>query len=59
MTTETPLIEIFQRGARIGFVLDRACRGYEAFDASERSLGLFTCRRTAVRALRQEVENEE
>jgi hypothetical protein len=59
VTTEAPLIEVYAQGTRIGFVLDRARRGYEAFDSQERPIGLFNCRRAAVRALRAEADATE
>jgi hypothetical protein len=56
VSPEPPLIEVFAQGTRIGFVLDRNLRGYEAFDSQERPIGIFTCRRAAVRALRAEAD---
>jgi hypothetical protein len=39
----------------IGFVLSRGREGYEAFDASERSLGVFASMRDAANRVSDEV----
>jgi hypothetical protein len=36
----------------LGFVLARGRRGYEAFDAGERSLGVFATRDAAINKLK-------
>ena len=46
MTTTTPLASVYD--VCIGWVLARGRRGYEAFTAGERSLGMFDTRDAAV-----------
>ena len=42
MSTRAPvsLVSVYDGQTCIGFLLSRGCRGIEAFDAAERSLGL-------------------
>ena len=40
-----------QRRGLVGFVLNRGEAGFEAFDADERSLGLFPTQREAAAAI--------
>jgi hypothetical protein len=44
----TPLLSIYNGGSCVGFVLACGRGGYEAFDAGERSLGLFKIRDAAI-----------
>jgi hypothetical protein len=46
-----PLLAIYDGRQCVGFVLGRGLRGYEAFDASEHSLGLFAARAEAADAV--------
>jgi hypothetical protein len=52
MTTTTPLLSISDGQVCVGFVLARGRRGYEAFDAGERSLGVFETRDAAINKLK-------
>jgi hypothetical protein len=42
------MISIYDGRQCVGFVLARGRRGYEAFNAGERSIGIFTSRDTAI-----------
>jgi len=44
---DKPLLSVTNGRDTIGFVLSRGREGYEAFDASERSLGTFASMREA------------
>ena len=47
-STSSPLVSIYDGRQCVGFVLTRGHRGYEAFDAGERSLGMFTTKDAAI-----------
>jgi hypothetical protein len=61
MSTRAPvsLVSVYDGQTCIGFLLSRGCRGIEAFDAAERSLGLFSDQRAAADALSAEAEKGE
>ena len=48
MTTTSPLLSIYDGRQLVGWVLARGRRGYEAFTAGERSLGMFETRDAAI-----------
>ena len=48
MSTTTPLLSIYDGRQRVGFVLTRGRRGYDAFDVGEHSLGVFETKDAAV-----------
>jgi hypothetical protein len=48
MTATTPLLSVYDGQVCIGWVLARGVRGFEAFSAGERSLGVFESRDAAV-----------
>jgi hypothetical protein len=48
MTTTSPLLSIYDGRQLVGWVLARGRRGFEAFDAGERSLGVFSTQAAAV-----------
>jgi hypothetical protein len=43
-----PMLSVYDGRQCVGFVLERGRRGYEAFDAGERSLGMFETRDAAI-----------
>jgi hypothetical protein len=58
MSTTSPLLSIYDGQELVGFVLARGRRGYEAFNAGERSLGMFKTQNGAVNKI-QLTANEE
>jgi hypothetical protein len=48
MSTTTPMLSVYDGRQCVGWVLARGRRGYEAFTAGERSLGMFDTRDAAV-----------
>jgi hypothetical protein len=48
MSSVTPMLSVYDGRQCIGFVLARGHRGYEAFTAGERSLGVFSTQAAAV-----------
>jgi len=48
----TPMISIYDGRQCVGFVLAHGRRGYEALDAGERSLGVFTTKDAAINKLK-------
>jgi hypothetical protein len=53
-----PMLSIYDGRQCVGFVLARGRRGYEAFTAGERSLGVFETQDEAVNKI-QSTANEE
>ena len=51
MSTITPMLSVYDGRQCVGFVLERGCRGYEAFTAGERSLGMFETKDAAINRL--------
>jgi hypothetical protein len=49
--TETSLVSVYAGQVCLGFVLARGEAGFEAFDADEKSLGLFPTQREAAAAI--------
>ena len=47
----TPLVSIYDGQVCIGFVIERGLRGYESFDAAEKSLGTFASKDAAINKL--------
>jgi len=55
-SAETPrLVPIMTGGACGGFLINRGARGFEAFDAAEKSLGIFLDARSAATAVERSV----
>jgi hypothetical protein len=52
MSTTTPMLSIYDGQICIGWVLARERRGYEAFTAGDRSLGVFATRDAAINKLK-------
>ena len=48
MSTSTPMLSVYDGRQLVGWVLARGRRGYEAFDAGEKSLGVFKTRDAAI-----------
>jgi hypothetical protein len=48
---DAPVTSVFAGQVCIGFILNRGEAGFEAFDADERSLGLFPTQREAAAAI--------
>jgi len=49
--TATPMLSVYSGRDCIGFVLVRGSSGYEAFDASEASLGTFPTQEAAIHSI--------
>jgi hypothetical protein len=47
----TPMLSIYDGRSCVGFVLARGLRGYEAFDTSEHSLGVFETQNGAIKKI--------
>jgi hypothetical protein len=45
------MVSVYDGQVCLGFVLARGCKGHEAFDAKERSLGLYPNQRDAADAV--------
>jgi hypothetical protein len=50
----TPLLSVYDGRQCVGFVLNRGRSGFEAFDAEEKSIGLFETQDAAVASLLRE-----
>ena len=49
--SDAPIVSVFSGELCLGFILDRGAGGFEAFDADERSRGLFETQREAAAAI--------
>ena len=58
MSTSTPMLSVYDGQQLVGWILARGRRGYEAFTAGERSLGVFETQDEAVNKI-QSTANEE
>jgi hypothetical protein len=57
--TAPTLVSVYSGRTCLGFVLARGCRGFEAYAADERSLGLFPNQRDAANAITDAADKEE
>jgi hypothetical protein len=55
-TTRPSLVSVYDGRKCLGFIFARGCRGYEAFSADERSLGVFLDQREALDAVTERAE---
>jgi len=46
-----PMVSIYSGRECLGWVLSRGCKGFEAFDCHEQTLGLFSNQRDAANAI--------
>jgi hypothetical protein len=46
-----PMVSVYDGQKCLGFIFNRGCRGFEAFDADEHSLGVFRDQRDALDAI--------
>jgi hypothetical protein len=51
----TPMTSVYAGQRCIGFIFKRGPQGFEAFDAEEHSLGIFSTQREAAHAVSQRV----
>ena len=51
MTSPNPLVPVLIKETCIGCLLARGCAGFEAFNADDKSLGLFASAAAAIEAL--------
>ena len=51
VSTNSPMLSIYDGRSCVGFVLARGARGFEAFDAAEKSLGIFASKDEAINKL--------
>lgn len=49
--SDPPIISVYAGQVCLGFILNRSTAGFEAFNADEKSLGLFTTQREAAAAI--------
>jgi hypothetical protein len=49
--SDTPMVSVYSGQCCIGFVINRGTAGFEAFNADEKSLGLFPTQREAAAAI--------
>jgi hypothetical protein len=56
-TASPTMVSVYDGRECLGFVLSRGCRGFEAFRADEKSLGLFPNRRDAANAVSAGIPN--
>jgi hypothetical protein len=56
-TRPSPLVSIYDGRQTVGFIFARGCRGYEAFDADEHSLGVFLDQRDALDAITEAADH--
>jgi hypothetical protein len=59
MSTATPLLSVYSGRDLVGFVLARGARGFEAFDAAEKSLGMFASRDAAINKCVKQTESKQ
>jgi hypothetical protein len=50
-STRTPMVSVFDGRTLVGWIYRRGVTGFEVFDASEHSLGIFETEREALAAL--------
>jgi hypothetical protein len=50
-TSSSPMVSIYDGQRCLGFVFQRGRTGFEAFDAEQRSLGMFPTQREAATAI--------
>jgi hypothetical protein len=53
--SDAPIATVYSGQVCIGFVLNRGAAGFEAFNADEKSLGLFPTQREAAAAIMRAV----
>jgi len=58
-SAEAVMISVYDGRTCLGFVLSRGCKGFEAFDAEERSLAVSPTQRDAANAVITEIPSDD